>query len=477
MILKDHKLLFTMVSIAMVCFGCSSTALVKRTENRTVPASYSGSTDSTNTSSVKWKAYFNDPYLNVLIDSALSNNQELNIMLQEIRTAQYEVKARKGEYLPFIGALGSAEVDKVGRYTSKGSSEATTDIMPDVETPEPLPDYMIGLYAKWEVDVWGKLRNAKKAAYCRYLGTVEGKNFMVTNLVAEISNSYYELLALDNQLLIVQQNIEIQSGALSIVRQQKQATRVTELAVRRFEAEVFHTRSMQFEIQQQITEMENHLNFLVGRFPGPIQRNAQTFSSLKPDTVLAGLPAQLLANRPDIRQAEQELTATKLDVKSARARFYPSVGLSAGVGFRAFDPEYLFTTPQSLIFNVAGDLVAPLINRNAIKAAYYTANAKQVQAVYDYERTILNAYVEVANQVSNIGNLNKSYALRAQRVQALQESITISNSLFLSARADYMEVLLTQRDALDSRFELVETQKLRLNAKVNVYRALGGGWR
>lgn len=300
---------------------------------------------------------------------------------------------------------------------------------------------------------------------------------MVTNLVAEISNSYYELLALDNQLLIVQQNIEIQSGALSIVRQQKQATRVTELAVRRFEAEVFHTRSMQFEIQQQITEMENHLNFLVGRFPGPIQRNAQTFSSLKPDTVLAGLPAQLLANRPDIRQAEQELTATKLDVKSARARFYPSVGLSAGVGFRAFDPEYLFTTPQSLIFNVAGDLVAPLINRNAIKAAYYTANAKQVQAVYDYERTILNAYVEVANQVSNIGNLNKSYALRAQRVQALQESITISNSLFLSARADYMEVLLTQRDALDSRFELVETQKLRLNAKVNVYRALGGGWR
>ena len=168
MILKDHKLLFTMVSIAMVCYGCSSTALVKRTENRTVPASYSGSTDSTNTSSVKWKAYFNDPYLNVLIDSALSNNQELNIMLQEIRTAQYEVKARKGEYLPFIGALGSAEVDKVGRYTSKGSSEATTDIMPDVETPEPLPDYMIGLYAKWEVDVWGKLRNAKKAAYCRW---------------------------------------------------------------------------------------------------------------------------------------------------------------------------------------------------------------------------------------------------------------------------------------------------------------------
>ena len=209
--------------------------------------------DTANTSNTKWRSYFNDPYLDMLIDSALSNNQELNIMLQEIRTAQFEVKTRKGEYLPFLDARASAEEDKVGRYTSKGSSEATTDIMPDVETPEPLPDYMIGLYANWELDVWGKLRNAKKAAYSRYLATVEGKNFMVTNLVAEISNSYYELLALDNQLLIVQQNIEIQSNALSIVRQQKQATRVTELAVRRFEAEVFHTRSMQFEIQQQIT--------------------------------------------------------------------------------------------------------------------------------------------------------------------------------------------------------------------------------
>ncbi|MBP6313075.1 MAG: efflux transporter outer membrane subunit [Flavobacteriales bacterium] len=475
--LKDLKFSGAAVLLAMAFYGCSSTALVKRTENRTVPASYTGSADSTNTSNVKWRSYFNDPYLNALIDSALINNQELNIMLQEIRSAQFEVKARKGEYLPYIDARGSAEVDKVGRYTSKGSSEATTDIMPDVETPEPLPDYMIGLYANWELDVWGKLRNAKKAAYSRYLGTVEGKNFMVTNLVAELSNSYYELLALDNQLLIVQQNIEIQSNALSIVRQQKQATRVTELAVRRFEAEVFHTRSLQFDIQQQITETENRINFLVGRFPQTIQRNTQAFSSLVPDTVLAGLPAQLLANRPDVKQAEQELAASKLDVKSARARFYPSVGLGAGVGFRAFDPAYLFTTPQSLIFNVAGELVAPLINRNAIKATYYSANSKQVQAVYDYERTILNAYVEVANQLSNIENLNKSYDLRSQRVQALQESITISNSLFLSARADYMEVLLTQRDALDSRFELIETQKQRMNAKVNVYRALGGGWR
>ena len=134
-------------------------------------------------------------------------------------------------------------------------------------------------------------------------------------------------------------------------------------------------------------------------------------------------------------------------------------------------------TPGSLLYNVAGDLVAPLINRNAIKAAYASANAHQVQAVYDYERTVLNAFVEVVNQLSNIDNLNKSYDLRTQQVDALSTSITISTNLFRSARADYMEVLLTQRDALESRFELVETKKQLMNAHVDVYRALGGGWK
>jgi outer membrane protein TolC len=128
------------------------------------------------------------------------------------------------------------------------------------------------------------------------------------------------------------------------------------------------------------------------------------------------------------------------------------------------------------LYSLAGELVAPLVNKNAIKATYYTANAKQIQAVYNYERTILNAYVEVANQLAKIGNLEKSYDLKTKQVQALTQSIDISNDLFKSARADYMEVLMTQRDALESKFELIETQKQRLNAMVDIYHALGGGW-
>ena len=467
----------TACALAMLVLSSCVPALKVREVRKETPASYATASDTTNTANTVWRTFFTDPYLRALIDSALANNQELNIMLQEVAAAQAEVRARKGEYLPFVDIGAAAEVEKVGEYTRNGAVEHNLDIKEETKFPEPLPNYIVAARASWEIDIWKKLRNAKKAAMMRYLGTVEGRNFMVTHLVAEIANSYYELMALDNQLEILRNNIAIQQDALEIVKLEKQAAKVTELAVRRFEAEVLKNRSNQFDIQQRITETENRINFLVGRYPQPVSRSSTPFSSLVPDSISTGIPSQLLSYRPDIRQAELELAAAKLDVKAAKANFYPSVRLTAGVGLNAFDAALLAETPASLLYNVAGDLVAPLVNRNAIKAAYIGATAHQMQAVYEYEQTVLNAYVEVVNQLNNIQNLRNSYDLRKQQVDALSSSITISNNLFRSARADYMEVLLTQRDALESKFELVETQKQRMNAMVNMYQALGGGWR
>ncbi len=473
------KLKYKYWGIGCVCLtlaACHAPALVEKNVNKTVPASFNGSQDTTNTAKLSWRDYFTDPYLKDLIDTALKNNQELNVTLQEIEVARNEIRARKGEYLPFVNLRAGAGVDKAARYTNIGALEETTEIKPGKEMPDPLPDYLLAASATWEVDIWNKLHNAKKAAINRYLSSVEGRNFVVTNLVAEVANSYYELLALDNQLAIVKKNIEIQTNALEVVKAQKEAARLTELAVRKFQAEVLNTQSLQYDIQQRITETENRINFLLARYPQPIRRDAQTFVDLVPQTVHAGIPSQLLANRPDIKQAELDLAAAKLDIKVAKAQFYPSLDISASVGYRAFNPAYLFTTPESILYSLTGDLVAPLINKNAIKATYYTANAKQIQAVYNYERTVLNAYVEVVNQLSKIGNLEKSYDLKSRQVQALTQSIDISNDLFKSARADYMEVLMTQRDALESKFELIETKMKQMNAVVNVYQALGGGW-
>jgi outer membrane protein TolC len=300
---------------------------------------------------------------------------------------------------------------------------------------------------------------------------------MITYLVSEIAYAYYELIALDNQLAIVQANINIQTDALGIVTLQKQAGQVTELAVLRFQAEVNKNQSRKYYIEQRIIEAQNRINFLVGRFPRITPRNSQTFNQLVPDSVYSGIPSQILENRRDVKQAELDVIASQLDIKVAKANFYPIFMINAGFGFEAFNPAYLVSTPQSILFNLAGGLVAPVINRNAIKATYISANAKQIKAAYNYERTILNAFTEVVNQQANIRNLSKSYFYKAQQVDALSKSINISINLFKTARADYVEVLMTQRDALESKIELVETKKQQMNAMVKMYQVLGGGWR
>ena len=474
---KNKAKILGFALLSLLCASCKIPAIVQKTENKSTPNTYANNTsDTTNVANIKWKDFFKDKYLTSLIDTALRNNQELNITLQEIEIARNEVRTRKGELLPIVGLKAGAGLEKVGRYTSQGAGDAGTEIKPGKEMPEPLPDYLVGLYANWEVDIWHKLRNSKKAAYTKYLSSVEGKNFVVTSLVAEVANSYYELLALDNQLDMVRKNIELQTNALAVVKIQKEATRVTELAVRKFEAEVLSSRSLEFDILQKTAETENKINFLLGRYPQHIARDKSSFDASLANNLSTGIPSQLLANRPDIKQAELDLIAVKLDVKVAKAQFYPSFGISAALGFQAFNPSYLVKMPESMLYSIAGDVAAPLINRNAIKASYLTANAKQIQAVYQYERSILNGYIEVANQLSSIGNLSKCYELKAKQVQALTQSIEISNDLFRSTRADYLEVLMTQRDALEAKLELIETKKLQLNAMVKVYQALGGGW-
>ncbi|WP_115810186.1 TolC family protein [Flavobacterium aquicola] len=464
------------LGICLAAVSCTP-VLAPLAEKKAVPQSFDKSTDTTNISATPWRTYFKDPNLVNLIDTALKNNQELQITLQEIEIAKNDIRVKKGLLLPQVGLAAGAGIEKVGRYTSQGAGDASTEIMPGKEMPDPLSDFKIGAYAKWEVDVWKKLRNSKKAAVSRYLATVEGKNFVITNLIAEVADSYYELLALDNQLEIVKQNITLQSNALEIVKIQKEASRATELAVQKFQAEVMASKSMEFDILQNIKETENKINFLLGQYPQEIKRDKTNFASLVPSAVNSGIPAQLLANRPDIKQAELELEAAKLDVKTARAEFYPSLDITAGIGFNAFKPSYLFTLPESLLYSLAGDIAAPLINRNALKAEYSSANARQIQALYNYERTILNAYIEVANQLSKINNLEKSYDLKSQQVDALNRSIDVAGDLFKSARVDYFEVLMTQRDALESKLELIETKKEQLNASVYVYRDLGGGWK
>lgn len=484
------KTRYSLVFVAMLFFtlGCKNSKVlisnkkvqdeVQADAKKFVPTKFNEneSGDSTSLADIKWRDYFADANLAALIDSALKNNQELNITLQEIEVARNEARARKGEYLPQAGLRLGAGVDKTPEFTRNGAVEHNLNIEHNKAFPEPLGDFAVGAYFSWEIDIWKKLRNSRSSAVSRYLATIEGKNFTITNLVAEIADSYYELLALDNQLEIVNKFITIQSDALEVVKTQKESARVSQLAVNRFEAQLAHTQNLQYDIKQKITATENKINFLVGRFPQPVVRSSANFNDMQISDSKIGFPVQVLQNRPDIRQAEQNLIAAKLDVKVARAEFYPTLGIKANLGFQAYNPRVWFDW-KSLLANLVGDLVAPLINRNAIWAHYNGAKAKQLQALYEYQQTIIKACNEISTQVASVKNSKGSYETKSKESDLLTQSVTISNDLFSSARADYMEVLLTQREALETKMDLTEIKLKQLTSKVGIYKALGGGWK
>ncbi|MEQ8762710.1 MAG: efflux transporter outer membrane subunit [Planctomycetota bacterium] len=418
-----------------------------------------------------WEIFFSDPKLRALINVALQGNQELNIRLQEIIIARAEVQAARGEYIPKVEGFAGAGLEKVGERTSQGKSDEAHGVQ------EHLPDFRFGLSASWEVDVWGRLRDAAQAADYRYMATVEARNFLITEIVAELADSYWDLVALDKQIELLQANIEIQQSALELVIAKKEAARATQLEVQRFEAEVLKNQGHIYELEQERILVENRINFLVGRFPQEVERDDSIFEAPAPDVVVTGLPSELLDNRPDVRSAAKMLEASKLDTEVAKARFYPAFSIDADVGYQSFNARHLLDTPESLAYNLVGNLVAPLLNRAEIEADYQSANARQFQAVFNYERTVLGAFTEVVNQLATIENLTQRNVRVGQQVDALREAIEMSNILYRSAHADYMEVLLTRRDLIEAQLELIETKKQLLQGFVDIYKALGGGWR
>lgn len=419
----------------------------------------------------RWDAFFTDPDLRRLIAEALENNQALNIQLQEIILAQNEAAALQGEYIPRLEAGVGVGVEKLAETTSQGASDRAHGV------PNPLPGFGFGLVASWETDLAGALRSARKAAGARHEATIQEKNFLVTEIVAEIARSYYDLVALDLQIEILDRNIAFQKDALEIVKLKKAAARGTELGVQRFQAEVLKNQSRRSALEQRRVLVENRVNFLVGRFPQPVRRSSERFMASEPEALTTGLPADLLDNRPDVRAAALRLESAKLDARSAKARFYPSLRLDAGVGYTSFRAAHLLATPESLAFNLAGNLMAPLLNRAAIKAEYRSANARQIQAIFEYERVILQAYTDVYNQLTAIANFKQRYEQVAAQVSTLEAAIEVSKALYQSAHADYYEVLMTIRDSLEAEIDLVDARRDQVQAVVSLYQALGGGWR
>ena len=462
--------------LLLVLPSCAIPKLHMAEPGAPLPGTYIGASTPDNSAQIGIDDFFNDPTLTMLISEALVGNQQLKILAEDINIANNEVRRRRGAFLPFITSGGGASLNKYSQYTLLGADN-NQNTLPNGTNFSQSAARLHGLCRHLLAD-----RHLAAVAECprrggaaAHFASIDGRTYAVTRLVADVAENYYTLMSLDKRLENLDTVIALQEQSLQIAIARKEAARGTELAVQRFQAEVRKNQSEKLIINQEMIEVGNRINFLLGRYPQPIPRASAAFLDLNLHTLSVGVPAELLQNRPDIRQKERELAAAGIDVRVARANFYPKLFLTGGVGYEAFNPKYLFLTPESLIYNAAADLTGPLINKSAIRAEYLNANARQLQAVYEYQRTILNAFTEVVNRVSKVQNYSRSIEIKRQQLASLESAVSAASNLFQNARVEYIDVLFAQRDLLDARQVLIQTKKEQLSAIVNAYQALGGG--
>ncbi|MFP4091890.1 MAG: efflux transporter outer membrane subunit [Cyclobacteriaceae bacterium] len=449
-------------------------------EFMSMPDSYLGMSDSSSMAVVDRRSFFADTFLIYLIDTALQNNPDLQMAMQRIEVARAGVKMRHGELYPSVNTAVRAGFDKFSDYTMDGVGNYDTNLSDNVSgdllIPNPTPDFFVGLQSSWEVDIWNKLRNRKKASMARLRAAELEQKLAETLLVAEVASLYYQLLALDNELEVISENISLQETAVELITLQKIGGRATELAVNQFNAQLLNTQALEQGIQQQIIETENQLNTLLGRFAGKIDRGEPIAAQQLPEVLEIGIPSDLLLYRPDIRQAEMELLAAEVDVLAARAEFFPSLTLTPYLGLQAFRAALLFDGPASVATGMMTGLTAPVFNRFQISAAYDQSVAGQRLAFYDYQKAIISGFNEVYTSLKQIENLAEMVEYKENEVEVLEQGVSIANDLFLGGYATYLEVITAQGRVLESQLALTNLRREQFLSIIQLYRTLGGGW-
>jgi NodT family efflux transporter outer membrane factor (OMF) lipoprotein len=475
MTLKNKLIIYSFCSVLFLLSSCKITQNAE-IKNVQIPESYHFKKDSLNSGTLNYRDYFKDEKLIQLIEIGLQNNFDLLEASQNITIAKNRFKIQESKLFPMIGTQLTNGQSRISSYTAEGAGNKNTEIEANQFIPNPLSNYGMGLYTNWEIDIWGKLNNQKKAAFSRYLAQYEFKKWITSAIVAQISSNYYELLALDNELKVIEETLRLEEEALFILKVQKESGKANGLAVKQFEAEISNSISKKFNVLQRKIEIENELNTILGRFKEPIDKTNTSFLDEIIIKINIGKPMDLLLNRPDIKQAEYELLASKCDVKAAQKAFLPSLNISGQIGFQAYKSSLVFSTPESWAYHFIGNLTAPLWNKSSIKSQFSIANSEQMNAYLNYQKKIITAFQEVDSEVNQLINLDQLFQNKKNEVSLLNESILISNELFKSGKANYMEVLMAQRSAFKAKLELIETKKRQFHSKVFLYKTLGGGW-
>jgi outer membrane protein, multidrug efflux system len=428
--------------------------------------------DTTSISEIRWNDFYTDKILQNLIDTALINNYDMQIALKKLESAQILLKQVKWNNVPEITFNGTASSSRPSDNSVTGLSIKQFGL-----GARHVEDYSVNLSLSWEADIWGKIRAQKKSALAAYLQTEEARKLIQTDLIAGISQGYYNLLMLDAQLDIAQRNVTLNDSTLSIIKLQYQAGQVTSLAVQQTEAQRQAAAQLIPQFEQNITLQENALKILTGQLPDKIERNAKLLKITTETNLSTGIPSVIVGRRPDVRAAELTLAISNANVGISKANLYPALRITASGGINAFKASDWFNVPASLFGLVSGSIAQPILNRKRLRSQYEVAQIERAQSILVFRQSVLNAVGEISDALVSIEKLKVQCTIASERVSTLKSATSNASLLFKNGLANYLEVITAQGNVLQGELELAALKRAELNAVSNLYRSLGGGWK
>lgn len=425
------------------------------------------SADSTTIADMPWQSVFKDPKLTALIQKGLDQNLNLKNAIENIVQARATLRQSKLAYYPTLNLDASVTRNK--------QSEAGLNFPPGININTLTTTYKLGLSTSWEADIWGKLSSTKRSAFASYLATDAAKQAVQTQLISDIANNYFLLMSYDKQLEITQKTLESRIENVEIIKALKEGAIVTGAAVVQSEANRYAAEVLIPDLKQRIRETENTLNILMGQGPGPIDRGRLEDQAI-PESVAIGMPSQLLHKRPDVRQAEFNFRVAFESTNLARTYFYPSLTLTASGGFSNLQLKDFFD--RSIFYSIIGGLTQPLFNHGQNKARLTTAQSQQLQAYNNFQQSLLVAGQEVSNSLYAYQMAVAKQDSRAKQIESLEKAVDYTQQLLeYSSATNYTDVLTSEQNLLAAQLSGVNDNLQKLQALVDLYRALGGGWK
>lgn len=470
--MNHYRSLIIILTGVMLLYGCKITKPYEKPE---LSASYRDSLfrdkaveDTSTIADLPWKRLFADPKLQLLISEGLTNNLDLRIALERIHEAEALLKQSRMAFFPSLNFSPSVTLARTSR--------AALNLPPNININLKTTTYQVGISTNWEADIWGKMASAKRASLANLMRTQAVRKALETQIIAAIANSYYSLIALDRQLAITEATIELRRKNVETIKKLKESAVVTGAAVVQSESNLYAAEVSIPDLKRAIRELENALNVVLGRHAQPIERNTLDEQSVLTE-LETGIPLQLLQNRPDVAAAELAYRTAFENVNTARTYFYPSLAITAGSGgFSTLASNSIFT--NSLFYSLAGGLTQPIFNKGANKARLETAKAQQEMALQAFYQSILTAGQEVSDALFSYEMGIEKENTRKKQIEALEKAVNYTEQLMrYSSATNYTDVLTSEQALLAAQLAGISDRQQQLIAIVELYRALGGGWK